>query len=81
MDGSISEFKEGAFYLAIKAGVPVVPVKISGTRDVYDSRKSLFVQRSFISISVGVAQQTTNMTDANIKELTLMLESQIKAMS
>ena len=81
VDGSISEFKEGAFYLAIKAGVPVVPVKISGTRDVYDSRKSLFVQRSLISISVGVAQQTTNMTDANIKELTLMLESQIKAMS
>jgi 1-acyl-sn-glycerol-3-phosphate acyltransferase len=81
VDGSISEFKEGAFYLAIKAGVPVIPVKISGTRDVYDSRKSLFVRRSIISISVGIAEQTTNMTEDNIGELALRLESRIKAMS
>ncbi len=32
--GAMHEFKEGAAYIAIKAGVPVVPLGIAGTRDV-----------------------------------------------
>ena len=32
--GAMREFKEGAAYVAIKAGVPVVPLGISGTREV-----------------------------------------------
>jgi 1-acyl-sn-glycerol-3-phosphate acyltransferase len=32
--GAMREFKEGAAYIAIKAGVPVVPLGIAGTRDV-----------------------------------------------
>ena len=32
--GVLKEFKEGAAYIAIKAGVPIVPVAISGTRQV-----------------------------------------------
>ena len=31
-DGSLGAFKEGAFRLAIEAGVPVLPVALSGTR-------------------------------------------------
>ena len=31
---AMREFKEGAAYIAIKAGVPVVPLGIAGTRDV-----------------------------------------------
>jgi len=33
-DGELGEFKEGAAYIAIKAGVPLVPVAINGTREV-----------------------------------------------
>jgi 1-acyl-sn-glycerol-3-phosphate acyltransferase len=33
-DGELGEFKEGAAYIAIKAGVPLVPVAIKGTREV-----------------------------------------------
>lgn len=33
-DGKLQRFKKGAFVLALKAGVPVVPVAIMGTRDV-----------------------------------------------
>lgn len=33
-DGELGPFKAGAFRLAIKAGVPIVPVVITGTRDV-----------------------------------------------
>jgi 1-acyl-sn-glycerol-3-phosphate acyltransferase len=33
-DGRIGPFKSGSFYLAIQAGVPVVPVTLNGTRGV-----------------------------------------------
>lgn len=33
-DGPMGEFKEGAVYIAIKAGVPLVPFAIRGTREV-----------------------------------------------
>jgi 1-acyl-sn-glycerol-3-phosphate acyltransferase len=34
MDGVLQPFKEGAAYVAIKAGVPLVPVALVGTREV-----------------------------------------------
>lgn len=33
-DGALQPFKEGAAYIAIKAGAPIVPVALIGTRDV-----------------------------------------------
>jgi len=33
-DGSIQPFKKGGFTLAIKSGVPIVPVSISGSREI-----------------------------------------------
>lgn len=33
-DGELQPFKEGAAYIAIRAGVPIVPVAIRGTREV-----------------------------------------------
>ncbi len=33
-EGQLKEFKEGAAYIAIKAGVPIIPVAIRGTRQV-----------------------------------------------
>ncbi|MDQ6758787.1 MAG: 1-acyl-sn-glycerol-3-phosphate acyltransferase, partial [Acidobacteriota bacterium] len=33
-DGQLHEFKEGAAYIAIKAGVPIVPVALVGTQEV-----------------------------------------------
>ena len=34
LDGRLAEFKAGTFLLAIKAGVPVIPVTVNGTRRV-----------------------------------------------
>ena len=36
-EGGVGEFKAGAFRIAIKTGVPVVPVAISGARGLYES--------------------------------------------
>ena len=32
--GAMAEFKEGAVYIGIKAGVPIIPFAIHGTQDV-----------------------------------------------
>ena len=37
-DGRLSRFKRGSFHLALEAGVPIVPVAISGTFDVVKPR-------------------------------------------
>ncbi len=34
-DGKVAEFKEGAAYMAVKAGVPILPVYIEGGYDVF----------------------------------------------
>ena len=33
-DGQVGSFKGGTFYLAIRAGVPIVPITLNGTRGV-----------------------------------------------
>jgi 1-acyl-sn-glycerol-3-phosphate acyltransferase len=38
-DGSIQSFKKGGFTLAIKSGVPIVPIAISGSRDIMPKDK------------------------------------------
>jgi 1-acyl-sn-glycerol-3-phosphate acyltransferase len=35
-DGALKPFKRGSFYLAIQAGVPVVPITLNGTRHVHE---------------------------------------------
>jgi 1-acyl-sn-glycerol-3-phosphate acyltransferase len=41
-DGILQPFKEGAAYVAIKAGVPIVPVALIGTREVLAMHSSTF---------------------------------------
>jgi 1-acyl-sn-glycerol-3-phosphate acyltransferase len=36
--GELQEFKSGGFHLAIQAGVPIIPVSVSGTRDITPKR-------------------------------------------
>lgn len=51
-DGRIHPFKKGGFTLAIKAGVPIVPISIQGSREVLP-RSSLRVKPGKIEIIVG----------------------------
>ena len=50
--GELQPFKKGAFVLAIQAGAPVVPVGISGSRDVLP-KGSWRVRRGTIRVKVG----------------------------
>jgi 1-acyl-sn-glycerol-3-phosphate acyltransferase len=49
-DGKLARFKRGSFHLALEAGVPVVPVAISGTFDVVRPR-SIFVRPGPVAVT------------------------------
>lgn len=50
--GPMEKFKEGAAYIAIKAGVPIVPVGIIGTREVLPMT-TLLVRSGEVTLRVG----------------------------
>ena len=51
-DGTLGPFKKGGFHLAIKAGVPIVPVALRGTRELMP-RGSLLLRSGTITVIVG----------------------------
>jgi 1-acyl-sn-glycerol-3-phosphate acyltransferase len=56
-DGEIHPFKRGGFTLAVKAGVPIIPISIRGSRKVLP-RSSLRVRPGRIEIIVGKRVRT-----------------------
>ena len=63
-DGSIQQFKTGAFVAAIKAGVPVVPVLIHGAAEVIPAN-SLIISPGLVQVKVGepLSSQGLNLDD------------------
>jgi 1-acyl-sn-glycerol-3-phosphate acyltransferase len=51
-DGNLHPFKKGGFMLALKAGVPVVPVVVLGT-DAIMEKGSLRVGRAEVEVRIG----------------------------
>lgn len=56
-DGEIHPFKRGGFTLAVKAGVPIIPISIRGSRNVLP-RSSLRLRPGRIEIIVGKRVRT-----------------------
>ncbi len=75
--GVMTEFKEGAAYIAIKAGVPVVPVAIQGTREVLPMG-SLLVRPGKVSLSIGKVIPTDGLTLQDRGELTARIRASIE---
>ena len=67
--GGLGEFKSGGFHLALEAGVPIVPVSVSGSRRI-TPRKSLRVESGTMRVRYGEPIPT--------KELTLEDRSALK---
>ncbi len=51
MDGRLGDFKKGGFVLAMEAKVPVVPVRVSGTRGVL-AKGSALIRPGRVTIEV-----------------------------
>lgn len=59
-DGKLHPFKDGAAYIAIKAGVPLVPIAIKGTREVLPMHSATF-RRGKVTLTVGDPICTTGL--------------------
>ncbi len=65
--GPIVDFKAGSFKLAIKAGVPVVPVTIDGSWRLFEEKGR--VQKSTVRVTVHPAIPTAGLSREELAEL------------
>lgn len=78
-DGNLQPFKEGAAFIAIKAGVPIVPVALIGTRQVLAMHSKTFHRgRVMLRIADPIKTEGLNMRDR--ETLTQMLRQRIVRM-
>ncbi|MBI5886876.1 MAG: 1-acyl-sn-glycerol-3-phosphate acyltransferase [Deltaproteobacteria bacterium] len=68
-DAPLLPLKRGAFMLAARSGVDVVPVAIKGTRDIM-KRGSLLIHPAKVEISFGHAMPTTGGADKTLRSRT-----------
>jgi 1-acyl-sn-glycerol-3-phosphate acyltransferase len=78
-DGELQRFKEGAAYIAIKAGVPVVPLTLIGTREILAMGSATF-RPGAVRLRVGEPIPTTGLTLRDRAALTECIRQQIVRM-
>ena len=74
--GGMREFKEGAAYIAIKAGVPVVPLGLTGTRYVLPMGSS-YVRGGPVTLRIGDPISTAGMKRQDRAQLTEILSRRV----
>jgi 1-acyl-sn-glycerol-3-phosphate acyltransferase len=77
--GELLEFKEGAAYIAIKAGVPLVPMSISGTREVLPMG-SVTIRPGRVDVRIGDPIPTAGMLLHDRRKLTAIARERIGAL-
>src|SRR5579862_28752 len=79
MDGVLQPFKEGAAYIAIKAGVPVVPITLIGTREILAMGSATF-RPGPVTLRIGDPIPTQGLTMRDREELTECIRKRIVGM-
>ena len=75
-DGEIKPFKQGAFHLAIKSGVPIVPVSIIGSGRIMPKR-SLKIKPGQIKLIIGKPIEVINFDIEKRHELIQKVRNEI----
>lgn len=75
----LRRFKEGAAYIAIKAGVPIVPVAIEGTPEVLP-HNSLTMRPGKVRLAIGDPIPTGNLSLADRASLTEQVRTRVAAL-
>jgi 1-acyl-sn-glycerol-3-phosphate acyltransferase len=68
MDGRIHPFKKGVFHLALKAGVPIVPVTIVGSGGIMP-KKSLRVHPGHVTLVIDKPIDVSRYTEETLDDL------------
>ena len=76
-DGTIKPFMSGAFYVAIKAGVPIVPMAIVGTFDILPMN-SYVIRPHTIRLIVGKPILTEGMNPREMGSLAAKVQREIE---
>ncbi len=79
IDGKLHDFKAGAMMLAIKSGVPIVPVAILGTYEILPKGK-LLMKPGKVQIRVGRAIASKNYTARDKHELAKVSQEAVAAL-
>ncbi|MGD0578991.1 MAG: lysophospholipid acyltransferase family protein [Bryobacteraceae bacterium] len=77
--GELQEFKDGAAYLAIKGGVPLLPVCLIGMREVLPMH-SVHLRPGEVTLRIGEPIDVSGMKSADREALTERLKNDIRAM-
>src|SRR5713101_9885192 len=72
----LQEFKEGAAYIAIKAGVPAVPIVMTGTREVLPMG-SMQIMSGVVELRIGDPIPTSSLTLKDRARLTQTLREKV----
>ncbi|MEW6519442.1 MAG: lysophospholipid acyltransferase family protein [Thermodesulfobacteriota bacterium] len=76
LDGKLHDFKSGGMVLAIKSGVPLVPVGISGTYAILPKGK-LLAKPGQVFIRVGKPIETKDFSAGQKHELAAMIQGEV----
>jgi 1-acyl-sn-glycerol-3-phosphate acyltransferase len=79
-EGQMRDFKDGAAYIAIKAGVPVVPVGIVGTREILPMG-GLCVRGGPAELRIGEPIPTAGLRLRSHAELTKELQERVRELT
>jgi 1-acyl-sn-glycerol-3-phosphate acyltransferase len=77
-DGRIQDFKKGSFLIALRAGVPVLPVKISGTHQLMPPGQKT-VGRGTVEIEFFPRQELPGLAESGLTEFMHGLKQNIYA--
>ncbi|MCJ7603235.1 MAG: 1-acyl-sn-glycerol-3-phosphate acyltransferase, partial [Desulfobulbaceae bacterium] len=76
LDGKLHDFKSGGMVLAIKSGVPLVPVGISGTYEILPKGR-LLAKPGHVIIRVGKPIETRQFSAGQKHELAAKIQSEV----
>jgi 1-acyl-sn-glycerol-3-phosphate acyltransferase len=76
-DSLVKSFKAGAMVLAIKSGVPVVPVGISGTFEVLPKSRLLAQKSGLVVVRIGEPIDTSGYSIKQKQELAERLQAEV----
>jgi 1-acyl-sn-glycerol-3-phosphate acyltransferase len=75
-DGILQDFIEGAAYIAVKSGVPIIPLAMTGTREVLPMG-SLQIMSGIVELRIGDPIPTANLTMKDRARLTQAMHDRV----